>query len=190
MSTRIDFATLDRLATESTRARLVNLTVADLDRPSGCTGWDIRNLLSHLVGGNIRFARALRGEPADWASRDAELVASPLDEFDASAADLAAAVAGIDDPRRTVHLEAGDPPAAFAVGVHGADMLVHGWDLAVATGQDPTLEPALCEAAMAVIERYPSSFWGPGRFFAPRIDTDSTEAQDRLLAFSGRDPNR
>jgi uncharacterized protein (TIGR03086 family) len=190
MSTRIDFATLDRLATESTRARLVNLTVADLDRPSGCTGWDIRNLLSHLVGGNIRFAQALRAEPADWPTRDAEPVASPLAEFDATAAELASAVADIDDPGRTVHLAAGDPPAFFAVGVHGADMLVHAWDLAVATGQDCTLDPSLCEAAMKVIEQYPPSFWGPGQFFAPRIDTDSTEPQDRLLAFSGRDPNR
>jgi uncharacterized protein (TIGR03086 family) len=190
MSTRIDYATLDRHATESMRARLANLTVADLDRPSGCSGWDIRNLLSHLVGGNIRFAQALRGEPADWPTRDAEPVLTPLAEFDTSAAELASAAAGLDDPRRIVHLAAGDPPAFFAVGVHGADMLVHAWDLAVATGQDRTLDPALCEAAMAVIERYPSSFWGPGQFFAPRIQIDSTEPQDRLLAFSGRDPNR
>jgi uncharacterized protein (TIGR03086 family) len=187
---KTDFATLDRLATAATRARLANLTVADLDRPSGCPGWDLRNLLSHLVGGNIRFAQALRGEPADWPTRDAEPIASPLAEFDASAAEMAAAVAGIEDPKRPVRLEAGEPPAFFAVGVHGADMLVHGWDLAVATGQDATLDPELCEAALAVIERYPASFWGPGQFFAPRIDTDSTEPQDRLLAFSGRDPAR
>jgi uncharacterized protein (TIGR03086 family) len=190
MSTRIDFATLDRLATELMRARLAALTVADLDRPSGCTGWDIRNLLSHLVGGNRRFAQALRGEPADWPSRDAEPVLTPLQEFDATAAELASAVAGMDDPRRIVHLAAGDPPAVFAVGVHGADMLVHAWDLAVATGQDPALDPSLCEAAMKVIEQYPPSFWGPGQFFAPRIETDSTAPQDRLLAFSGRDPHR
>jgi uncharacterized protein (TIGR03086 family) len=188
--TKTDFATLDRLATVATRVRLANLTVADLDRPSGCPGWDVRNLLSHLVGGNLRFAQALRGEPADWPSRDAEPVASPLAEFDASAAEMAAAVAGLDDPKRLVRLEAGEPPAFFAVGVHGADMLVHGWDLAVATGQDPTLDPDLCAAALAVIERYPPSFWGPGQFFAPRIDTSSAEPQARLLAFSGRDSSR
>jgi uncharacterized protein (TIGR03086 family) len=103
---------------------------------------------------------------------------------------MAAAVAGIEDPRRPVQLEAGAPPAAFAVGVHGADMLVHGWDLAVATGQDSTLDPDLCEAALAVIQKYPPSFWGAGRFFAPRIETTSTDPQIRLLSFSGRDPTR
>jgi hypothetical protein len=79
---RIDPYTLDLLATVSTRARLAALTVTDLDRPTATTDWDIRALLSHLVGGNLRFARALRGEPADWPTRDEEPITSPLEEFD------------------------------------------------------------------------------------------------------------
>lgn len=189
MSARIDFPTLDRLATASTRARLAGLTVPDLDRPTSCQGWDVRTLLAHLVGGNIRFAQALRGEPADWPTRDAEPVTSPLAEFDTSAADMAAAVASMDDPRRAVRLPAGEPPAAFAVGVHAADMLIHGWDVAIATGQDAALDPELCLAAMTVIDKYPPSFWGPGRFFAARVETTSSHPQDRLLALSGRDPH-
>jgi uncharacterized protein (TIGR03086 family) len=186
---RIDAYTLDRLATVSTRARVATLTVADLDRPTATTDWDIRTMLSHLVGGNLRFAQALRGEPADWPTRDEEPITSPLEEFDTSAAEMAATVAGIDDPMRPARLPAGEPPAVFAVGVHGADMLIHGWDLAVATGQDPTLDPELCLAAAKVIEKYPPSFWGNGRFFAARIDTTSTDPQDRLLALTGRDPH-
>jgi uncharacterized protein (TIGR03086 family) len=185
----IDPYTLDRLATEATRARLATLTTADLDRPSACVGWDIRAVVAHLVGGNIRFAQALRGEPADWPSRDAEPVTSPLAEFDASAAEMAAAVAAIDDPKRQVVLPAGTPPAAFAVGVHGADMLIHGWDLAIATGQDAALDPELCLAATAIIEKYPPSFWGDGRYFAAQLDSASTDPQDRLLALTGRDPH-
>ncbi|MHB8449970.1 MAG: TIGR03086 family metal-binding protein [Mycobacteriales bacterium] len=189
MPATIDPYTLDRLAVASTRARLETLTVADLDRPTATTDWDIRTLLAHLVGGNIRFAQALRGEPADWPSRDKEPITSRLDEFDASAADMAATVASIDDPAKAVRLPAGEPPAVFAVGVHGADMLIHGWDLAVATDQETTLDPDLCLAAAAVIEKYPPSFWGNGRFFAARIDTPSTDPQERLLALTGRDPH-
>lgn len=186
---RIDPYTLDRLATASLRARLTALTGADLDRPTQITDWDIRGLMSHLVGGNIRFAQALRGEPADWPTRDEEPVASPLGEFDGSAAEMAAAVADLADPARPVRLQAGEPPGYFAVGVHGADMLIHGWDLAVATGQDRSLDPDLCLAATAILEKYPPSFWGQGRFFAERIDTTSTDPMQRLLALSGRDPN-
>lgn len=189
MPAKIDPYSLDRLATSSMRARLTMLTVADLDRPIGATDWDMRTLLAHLVGGNLRFAQALRGDLADWPTRDTEPVTSPLLEFDASAADMAGTVAGIRDPTRPVRLPAGEPPALFAVAVHGADMLVHGWDLAMATGQDPTLDPELCLAAAAVIEKYPPSFWGSGRFFAPRIDTTSADPQERLLALTGRDPH-
>jgi uncharacterized protein (TIGR03086 family) len=184
-----DLYTLDRLATESVRLRLATLSVADLDRPTATTDWDIRTLLSHLVGGNIRFAQALRNDPVDWSTRDAERITAPLAEFDASAAQMAEAVARIDDPMRPALLPAGEPPAFFAVGVHGADMLIHSWDLAVATGQDPSLDPELCLTASQVIERYPPSFWGIGRFFAPRIDIESTDPQARLLALTGRDPH-
>lgn len=188
MPRRNDHYTLDVLATASTRARLARLTVADLDLPTPCVGWDVRAVLAHLVGGNVRFARALRGESADWSSRDSEPITTPLDEFDASAGLMAAAVAAITDPARPTLLPAGEPPAAFAVGVHGADMLIHGWDLAIATGQDPTLDTDLCRAAIAVIRRYPPTFWGSGRFFAARVDTVSADPQARLLALTGRDP--
>jgi uncharacterized protein (TIGR03086 family) len=190
MPPRIDFADFDRRATQSTRGRLQTLTTADLDRPSGCAGWDIRALLSHLVGGNIRFAQALRGERVDWPTRDAEPVASPLGEFDSSGALMAAAIAGIEDPKRPTLLQAGEPPAYFAVGVHAADMLVHGWDVAVATGQDAALDVELCAAAIDVVEKYPPSFWGPGRFFAARVEFTSAGPQDRLLSLVGRDPQR
>lgn len=187
MAPAFDPATVNRRAIASTRARLASLTAVDLDRPSTCTGWDVRTLLAHLVGGNLRFAQALRGESADWDTRDQEPISSPLAQFDASAAEMAAAIAGIDDAKRPVRLPAGEPSAVFAVGVHSADMLIHGWDLAITTDQDPTLDPDLCRAAAAVIEKYPSSFWGPGRFFATRIDTASTDPQERLLALAGRD---
>ncbi len=188
MSARIDAPTFDRLAIAAMRTRLAALTVDDLDRPSACAGWSIRKLLAHLVGGNLRFALALNGQAADWASRDEESISSPLREFDESAAHMTAAVESIADPERPVLLPAGEPPASFAVGVHAADMLTHVWDVAVATGQDATLDPTLCRAATAVIEKYPPSFWGDGRFFAERIETASSDPQTRLLALTGRDP--
>lgn len=183
-----DLYDLDRLATESTRARVAALTEADLGRPSTCSGWDVRAVLSHLVGGNIRFAQALRGESADWPSRDLEPITTALAQFDTTAAAMADAIAGIDDPKRPAMLPGGaEPPAAFAVGVHGADMLVHGWDIAMSTGQDPDLDRELCVLALGVVAKYPPSFWGAGRYFAPQLDTESADPQHRLLAITGRD---
>jgi hypothetical protein len=67
-------------------------------------------------------------------------------------------------------------------------MLVHGWDLAVATGQDRGLDPDLCEAAIAIIGRFPASTWGNPKYYAERVHTDSTQPVDRLVAITGRDP--
>jgi hypothetical protein len=68
-------------------------------------------------------------------------------------------------------------------------MLIHGWDIAIATGQSADLDPELCLAATGIIAKYPPSFWGSGRFFAPQIDIASTDPQERLLALTGRDPH-
>jgi len=182
----VDTFELSRRAFESTRPRVAALSERDLDRRSTCEGWDVHNVLAHLVGGNIRFAQALRGEPADWPSRDEEVINDALAQFDETAEIMRDAIAGITDPKSKTVLKAGEPPAFFAVGVHAADMLVHGWDIAMSTGQDPTLDPELCLAAIGILELYPEDFWGPGQFFSAKVAATSDDPQARLLALAGR----
>jgi uncharacterized protein (TIGR03086 family) len=75
-----------------------------------------------------------------------------------------------------------------ALGIAFADQLLHGWDLAKATGQDATMPAGLAEAAYAMVH---------GRFtddqrkgvFKPEVQVGAdASAQDRLLAYTGRDP--
>jgi hypothetical protein len=70
------------------------------------------------------------------------------------------------------------------------DQLLHGWDLAVSTGQDPTMPEGLPEVAYAMIH---------GRFtqeqrkgvVKPEINlAPESSAQEKLLAYTGRDPAR
>ena len=77
-----------------------------------------------------------------------------------------------------------------ALGNVFGDQLVHGWDLAVSTGQDPTMPEGLLEAAFALTHgRWPEE--QRKGVFKPeiRIAAD-TSAQEKLLAYSGRDPSR
>ena len=76
-----------------------------------------------------------------------------------------------------------------ALGVAFSDLLVHGWDLAKATGQDPTMPEGLADVAYEHIH---------GRFtdeqrkgiFGPAIAIgDDASTQDKLLAYTGRDPS-
>ena len=76
-----------------------------------------------------------------------------------------------------------------ALGISFSDHLLHGWDLAKATEQDATMPDGLAQAAYDCIH---------GRFtddqrhgvFGPEIPVaDDATAQQRLLAYTGRDPH-
>lgn len=68
------------------------------------------------------------------------------------------------------------------------DLLIHGWDIARATGGDESLDPAEVRRIHAQAEAFGDAFRGPGGF-GPAIDPpDGATEQDRLLAFLGRHP--
>jgi uncharacterized protein (TIGR03086 family) len=79
------------------------------------------------------------------------------------------------------------------------DLVLHGWDLARATGQDEAMDPADVERLWAatsaipseLMERYrtPGAF-GPGvEVFGPEVAVpEDAPLQDRLLGLVGRDP--
>ena len=78
--------------------------------------------------------------------------------------------------------------AGSAVGIAFADQLLHGWDLAVATGQDASMPDGL--AALAY-QRIHGAFTDEQRrgVFKPELPVgDDASNQDRLLAYTGRDP--
>ena len=61
-------------------------------------------------------------------------------------------------------------------------------DLARATGQDDTLDPARCAAMLAGMEPIEDAMRGSGQY-GPRVPVpDEADVQTRLIAFIGRDP--
>ena len=68
-----------------------------------------------------------------------------------------------------------------------ADMVIHKWDLAKATGQDTSIESGLCEVCLQALSGVLSQ--GRGANFAAEVSVPATASvQDRLLGFSGRQP--
>jgi uncharacterized protein (TIGR03086 family) len=68
------------------------------------------------------------------------------------------------------------------------DLLVHAWDLARATGQDETLDPAEVSAFLAGLEPWDAALRASGHY-GPRVPVpDDADEQTRLLAFTGREP--
>lgn len=71
-----------------------------------------------------------------------------------------------------------------------ADVFMHSWDLARATGQDETLDPERCARMLAGMEPMDEVLRSSGQF-GPKVDLpEDADAQSRLLAFIGRDPRR
>jgi len=68
------------------------------------------------------------------------------------------------------------------------DVLVHGWDLAQATGQDTTLDPDLVEACWAVVEPQREILEGSGMFGDNHDVPAGADRQTTLLVALGRTP--
>ncbi len=122
-----------------------------LGEPTPCAEFDVRALLGHLVA-TVQRARAI-GE-----GRLPFTVPSTLDGIadDAWPDALAAAVAAMrpvwaDDALldKEVTVPWGTVPGRAALWGYVNEALVHGWDLAVATGQPSEADPDVAEAALA-----------------------------------------
>src|SRR5215208_6155589 len=103
-----------------------------------------------------------------------------------SAADNALSAFAEDDAlMRTVHLSRGPTPATQYILEMTADLTVHAWDLARATGGDTELDGELVTAALVFAEQLPED--GVPDLFDPPLDVSSAaRPQTRLLARFGR----
>ena len=59
----MDIVGLHARALDETGHLVDTVTPAQLGLPTPCADWDVRALLAHLVGGNLRYAALTRGAP-------------------------------------------------------------------------------------------------------------------------------
>jgi uncharacterized protein (TIGR03086 family) len=154
-----------------------------------CPGWDVRALLNHVVAGNLWAAELAAGATIEGVGDRLDgdvLDPDPAGSYDTSAAAAAAAF------RRPNALDApcavsyGPVPGSVYAGHRFLDVLIHGWDLAAATGQDTTLDPELIEACREVIEPQLEAFREAGAIGEALPVGPGATAQTRFLAALGR----
>ena len=161
-----------------------------LPEPTPCRDWDVRLLLNHIIGGNHMFAEVARGGRVDATGvMDNYTVPDPGSNYIASADSVLAAWAEPGAMDRRCHMPFGDIPASAAVSIHFLDIVVHGWDLARATGQDTTIEPDLAAEALDISHGLLSPELRDTGVFGPEIPaSDDDPLHARLVAFMGRRP--
>lgn len=176
----------------STGARVVAGVRPDqFGDPTPDTEWDVRTLLNHLILWTAySFERRAHGESVSEELTARDFAAEP--GFAAAyRAQLDRALDAWADPavwQRDLNVMGSPTPAADVAAMMLAELVLHGWDLAAATGQAYTVSDRAAAAALAAVEANADLFRQYKGFAEPVAVTDGAPALDRALALSGRDP--
>ena len=163
------------------RSVLGRLTGADLARPSPCAEYTVGEVGEHVVRSMVLLA-SVAGERIDTP------VAGTLEENVAATAEAALAAwrrHGLDG---SVAVGRSVMPAGLAAQIIPLELLVHGWDIAQATGQSIDASPEVASYLLARARELitPDK---RGRSFATQVPVrPEATALRRLIAFTGRPP--
>ena len=167
--------------------------VADLVRPTPCSEWSVRDLLSHLVAIDTRIAHVAGGGHFAEVPTSVTGIADYgwADAWRAGLVTVRNSVGGPDVLGRTWQHPAGDMPGFQAIAIYASEFAVHGWDLARALGRDAELDQSLAAALVGpmagALPAQPRNL--PQIPFGPVVEVPADAAPyARLVGWVGRDP--
>jgi uncharacterized protein (TIGR03086 family) len=175
-------AQLDEIVPLLTRL-VASVTEEQLEAPTPCGHFDVRQVFEHMLGGATLFAAAFRGTPPPGGDLPRDVLAA-----------LPAALEGLRDALRTpgaldrtIVAPFGEVRGEMFARFVALDGLVHGWDIATATGQpyDPP------EEVVAAVDAFAHQAIGEamrdGDTFAAAMEPPAGASPlVRLVAFTGR----
>ncbi|MEY2423117.1 MAG: hypothetical protein QOI95_3184 [Acidimicrobiaceae bacterium] len=174
-----------RDALAATGVIVAGIKADQLDAPTPCEDYDVRGLLQHVISGNYWVAPLVEGKTIAEVG-DALDRPFSVEDYDTSAEQANAAFSAPGAMQKPVAVSYGPVPAEVYAGHRFIDVLVHGWDLAKATGQDTTLDPGLVDACFEVIAPQIDLLKGSG-MFGTEVDVPAdADPQTKLLATLGR----
>ena len=165
---------------------------------SPCEDWTARDVVGHIVDMHGVMLRPLdrRLSPAPAVEDD------PLGAFRSARADVEALLRDPELAGTVIDAPAGRMTIERHIDqVVSDDLVIHGWDLARATGQDDAMDPVDIErlwsgtraipAEVLEMLRTPGAFGPDVKVLGPEVEVpEDAPRQDRLLGMLGRDPGR
>jgi uncharacterized protein (TIGR03086 family) len=184
---------LDYAVATKILARLIEgITDEQLAAGTPCEFYTVGDLVDHVNGLSLGFAWAARKSPEskgtdgpsgdagrlapDWRTRIPEQLADLAQAWrDPTAWEGMTRVGGVDLPA----------PIAARFGLN--EVVVHGWDISRATGQEFAADSAAVAASIELISAQGDAHEG---LFGPAVDVSTdAPALERLLGLTGRDPS-
>lgn len=150
----------------------------DLDKPTPCTEWDVRQLANHLIAAPRIFVTMLQGAPPGWNGREdyATHLGDELRTRGNTLINLWREVAAAGEETMA------DPDW------QAAEIATHTWDLARALGRSTeSLDQSVAQRALVAMDR----ILGPTRkgraWTDARSAPDGSDAYTHLAAYAGRE---
>ncbi len=174
-------------------AKVVNgVPEGTLDAPTPCNDWDLRALLNHtILWTSYSAERRAHGESVAEDLMTKDFTAEPgfRDDY---ARQIDRAVQAWSDPKAwtgDLGVMGDAAPAADVGAMLIMEMVLHGWDVAKATGQEYHVDDATAEALLHTVQEQAELF-RKYQGFADAIEApEGATALDRALRLAGRDPN-
>ncbi|QFG26370.1 TIGR03086 family metal-binding protein [Actinomadura sp. WMMB 499] len=180
-------------AAEAAARIVLEIPEARLEDRTPDPEWTVRDLVNHLILWTSRGETAARKEPTTGPGEDHDFTAEPrwAERFEEQARRTAEAW---HDPaawegRTSLTGNKEGMPAPVIGGILYGEFVVHGWDLAAATGRDPGFPPEVVQDAWEQL--VPTAEVGREYgAFGPEVPVpESAPLLDRLLGLAGRDPH-
>lgn len=170
---------------------LDRITDDQLDAPTPCSEYTVRDLRQHVVGWLTAFTDGFVADDGECSDAQAVVVeGNGAAQVRACADRLRSAIREDGALERPLKIFGEGLPGDIALGMILAEYQVHGWDLAQATGQDWQPAPeALAGSHEFMGGMLTPEAQGKGKSFGPRVDAGANASPlDRLVALTGRDP--
>jgi uncharacterized protein (TIGR03086 family) len=167
-------------------AVVARISPEQLDDPTPCATFTVAGVLEHMISGATAFAPAFRGDPAPSAEGAASS-GTLRERWGQAMADLMDAVHSAGAADRTIAAPFGEVPGSVFARFVAFDGLVHGWDLATATGQPYAPREQLVGEIDAFARQTLTADLRDGDTFAAETEVPANAGPlEQLVAFSGR----
>ncbi len=161
-----------------------------MDAPTPCADWRVRDLVNHLLGTSEAMRRIGADEEADpddpWGTKGDHLGPDWRDDLSDRLTGLASAWA--DEEAWVGEMPGGGMPKQAVGDMAYVEVMLHGSDLARATGQELAWDESAVERARAVLDEIGPMGREQGAFGEEVAVPDAADPWDEVLGLAGRDP--
>ncbi len=179
-------------ACQRTADVLANVNDEQLDAPTPCPDYRLSDLLHHVGGLAMAFTAAARKDFGEWTDNPPQ--GGQLDDdwrtsYTARLTELARAWQAPEAWQGMTRAGGIDLPGEVAGSVALTEVVIHGWDVARASGQSYDVDPETTESLLAHVSQIAAEGPVEGLFGAAVPVPDDAPPLDRAIGMSGRDPN-